>query len=135
MTKDILKVSAYLLAGSKKDLEVAEFLFKKKYYSQCLFFCHLTLEKLLKAVLIKRTKKFAPFTHDLKKLAELIGLALPQKQKDYLDEISVFNIAGRYAEEKMEFYEKYNKKDYASRYLKITVELYEKTIQSEKIYK
>lgn len=33
------------------------------------------------------------------------------------------NIAGRYADTKLKFYQKYNKKDYAQKYLKITEDL------------
>jgi len=37
--------------------------------------------------------------------------------------IFTFNIAGRYADAKFEFYKKYNKKEYAQKYLKITKDL------------
>ncbi|MGH7601969.1 MAG: HEPN domain-containing protein, partial [bacterium] len=37
------------LESAEKDWDVARNLFKLKHYAYCLFFCHLTLEKLLKA--------------------------------------------------------------------------------------
>jgi len=113
----------YWLAGSEKDFDVAKGLYKLKHYPQCLFFCHLSLEKLLKAIVSKRTKDFPPLIHDLRRLAEISKIKLDSDKKGFLDKISTFNIAGRYAEEKFEFYKKYNKKEYAEKYLKITKEL------------
>ncbi len=113
----------YWLDGSQKDFQVAQSLFKSKHYPQCLFFCHLSLEKLLKAMVVKITKDYPPFIHDLRRLAEIAGLELDAKKKEYLDTISTFNIAGRYADEKFEFYKKYNKKEYAKKYLEITNKL------------
>jgi len=39
-------------------------------------------------------------------------------------QISTFNIAGRYADEKFEFYKRYNKRESAQKYLKITQSLF-----------
>jgi len=90
----------YWTDSAKKDFQVAKSLFRLRYYPQCLFFCHLSLEKLLKAVVIKKIKDYPPYTHDLRKLAEIAGLDLNSKQKENLEIVSTFNIAGRYADEK-----------------------------------
>lgn len=111
------------LASSRKDFCVAQGLFNLKYYPQCLFFCHLSLEKLLKAAMIKITKEYPPYIHDLRRLAECAGIHLTEKQKQILDTISTFNIAGRYSDEKFQFYKRYNKRNFAQRYLRITEEL------------
>ena len=113
----------YWLNGSKKDFQVAQSLFKSKHYPQCLFFCHLSIEKFLKGIVAQVIKDYPPFTHDLKKLAKMANLDLDLKQKQFLEIISTFNIAGRYADAKMKFYKKYNKKEYAQKYLKITQDL------------
>lgn len=124
MKKELQKNIEYWLDSSKKDLEVAQSLFKSKHYPQCLFFCHLALEKLLKTITIKTIKDYPPYIHDLRKLAEIAKLKLSSDQEMRLDEISTFNIAGRYASEKFEFYKKYNKRNYAEKYLKETNKLY-----------
>lgn len=113
----------YWLNGSKEDFQVAKSLFKLGHYSHCLFFCHLSIEKLLKAIVAKETKNYPPYTHDLRKLAEIADLDLDLKQEKALEIISIFNIVGRYADTKLKFYQKYNKKDYAQKYLKTTEEL------------
>lgn len=114
------KIVKQWISGANKDLEVAESLLKSGHHPQCLFFCHLSLEKLLKALVIKETKNHPPFIHDLRRLAEIAGIKLNIEQKRILDKISTFNIAGRYADGKFEFYKKYNKKEYAQKYLLIT---------------
>lgn len=113
----------YWIAGSEKDFDIAKSLCKLKHYPQCLFFCHLSLEKLLKAIIIKTTNDFPPFIHDLRRLSEIAGIELDAERKKILDTIFTFNIAGRYAETKFEFYRIYNNKKYADKYLKITKDL------------
>jgi HEPN domain-containing protein len=113
----------YWKDGSSKDLAAAENLFEKGFYPQCLFFCHLSSEKMLKALFMKRTKKVAPFIHDLRRLAELMELDLTNQKKEVLDKIFTFNISTRYAEEKLEFYKKYNNKKIVAKYLNITKDL------------
>lgn len=124
MKINLSKTIKYWKDSSEKDYQVAKNLFSSKYYPQCLFFCHLTLEKLLKAIIIKRTKDYPPYIHDLRRLAEAGKVKLNSEQKQILDKISTFNIAGRYTNEKFEFYKEYNKKGYAEEYLKITRKLF-----------
>jgi len=117
------KTIRYWLESSKKDFKAAQSLFESKHYAQCLFFCHLSLEKMLKSLVTKTSKKHPPYTHDLQRLAEIAKIDLGVQQRKYLDKIFTFNIAGRYADAKFEFYKKYNKKEYAQNYLKITEDL------------
>lgn len=120
MNQNFQKTIEYWKKSSSKDFKVANTLFERKFYSQALFFCHLSLEKILKALFMKKIQKIPPFTHDLRKLAKLTGLDLAKERQEVLDEISIFNIAGRYAEEKLKFYKKYNNKKIAAKYLEIT---------------
>ena len=121
--QNLQKSIKYWRDGSSKDLAAAESLFKKGFYPQSLFFCHLSSEKMLKALFMKKTKKVAPFIHDLRRLAELMELDLTKERKEALDKIFTFNISARYAEEKLEFYKKYNNKKITTKYLDITKEL------------
>ncbi len=98
-------------------------LFKTKHYDACLFFCHLTIEKLLKGLVVEYTKKPAPYTHYLEELAKLIKLDLTKEQINNLKIITNFNIAGRYDDAKFAFYKKCTKK-YTEKYFKICEELY-----------
>jgi HEPN domain-containing protein len=124
MKQNFQKGIKYWKESSSKDFEAAKSLFETKLYPQSLFFCHLSLEKILKALIIKRARKFPPFIHDLRRLAEVAKIDLTGEKEKILDEISIFNILGRYPEEKFEFYRKYNKKEIATKYLKITKDLF-----------
>ena len=61
-----------------------------------LFFAHLTLEKSLKALVCKHTRDLAPKIHNLSRLAELAGLALPGGYGEILAEVNAFQMEGRY---------------------------------------
>ncbi len=51
---NVKKQIDYWLTTAKSDLETAEIIFKAgKNYHHCLFFCHLVLEKGLKALVAK----------------------------------------------------------------------------------
>jgi HEPN domain-containing protein len=74
-----------------------------------LFFGHLTLEKLLKAVFTKSEDKTPPFSHNLVYLAEKAGLVLNEEKVELLEEITDLNLEARYPDEKFSFYKKSTK--------------------------
>lgn len=113
------KIIEYWSSASKQDFETAEILFENKRYHHVLFFCHLSIEKILKAVIIKKTQGAPPLLHDLVRLAEKAEIELSAKQKNELVEISVFNIEARYDNYKFSFYKKANKR-FASKYVNKT---------------
>lgn len=119
-TKEIID---YWLKSAEEDLKTAESLFKSKRYHHCLFFCHLFIEKILKSLVVKKTKQQSPYGHNLLRLSELSGIKFSQKQLDLLDEITSFNIEARYNDFKFKFYKKATL-DYTQIYFKKTKEIY-----------
>lgn len=113
------KVIEYWATASKQDFEAVEILFKNKKYHHALFFCHLSIEKILKALIVKETRKAPPLVHDLVRLAERTGIKLSVKQRNELAEISAFNIEARYDDYKLSFYKKANKR-FTSKYVNKT---------------
>ena len=109
--------------GYKNSWETAAILYKNQRYSDCLFYCHLSLEKLLKAIYVFKHKQHSPFIHDLVILAEKSGIELTKRQLEDLEIITTFNIAGRYAEIKSQFYKSCNNKNTAKKYYNITEDL------------
>lgn len=91
--------------SAEDNLKTAIYLFDGKKYRDCLFFCHLAIEKLLKACVIK-VGKVPPYTHDLIRLAKLTGYRLNDEYLAWLEEITDFNIDSRYDDEKLAFYKK-----------------------------
>ncbi len=120
---NIQKVTNYWNKTAQHDFETAEFLFKGRKYPECLFFCHLMIEKTLKALVVGRTKTHAPYTHQLVDLAKIAKIDLTEKQIDYLTEITQFNIAARYDGYKFDFYKRCTK-NYTEKYFKISKKLY-----------
>jgi HEPN domain-containing protein len=55
----------YWMSGAEGDLESAEILIDKKRLLHGLFFCHLVIEKAMKAHVVKQTNTIAPRSHNL----------------------------------------------------------------------
>lgn len=120
---DIQKLIHYWLSSAQNDWPTAEILFKEKQYPQCLFWCHLVLEKLLKAHVVHHSKTQAPYTHNLVQLSEQTGLEFSAEQKKALSIINEFNLKGRYGDELTEFIQKCTS-DFAEKYFSITQQFY-----------
>jgi HEPN domain-containing protein len=99
----------YWSKTANDDWKVANHLYEKGDYSYALFFGHLTLEKLLKAVFTNSEDKTPPFSHNLVYLAEKAGLVLNEEKMELLEEITDFNLEARYPDEKFSFYKKSTK--------------------------
>jgi len=65
MEFDVEKTVSYWLESAEYDFDTAESLFQIEKYPYALFFGHLALEKLLKALVVKTTRQHAPYTHSL----------------------------------------------------------------------
>jgi len=68
-----------------------------------LFFAHLYLEKLLKALIVQHTGKDAPYGYGLRILSEKAGLELTEEQILFLIKITDYDTKGRYADWMFEF--------------------------------
>ena len=79
------------------DLESVDYLFEGKKYVQALFFAHLALEKILKALWVKgNVENFPPKTHNLIYLYENSNIELSEEQTDFLQTMNIYQIEGRY---------------------------------------
>jgi HEPN domain-containing protein len=105
-TFDIEKTVSYWLEGAKYDMGVANAMFRSKKYPYALFMGHLSLEKLLKAFVVKHTKAHAPFSHSLTYLVEKSGVKVPEKILIKLREFMEFHFEGRYPDANKAFYKK-----------------------------
>ncbi|MFH1029806.1 MAG: HEPN domain-containing protein [bacterium] len=123
MTKAQIKEQmSYWKISGERNWKATETLFKNKHYDACLFFCHLSIEKLLKGLVVRRTKDYAPYIHDLAELAKKAELNSTAIQLEDLKIITTFNIAGRYDEAKFSFYRKCTQ-EYTKKYQEISKKL------------
>jgi HEPN domain-containing protein len=108
-TFDVEKTISYWLEGAKYDLGVANAMFKSKKYPYALFMGHLSLEKLLKALVVRHTKNHAPFSHSLPLLADKSRVRIPEGILIKLREFMEFHFEARYPDANKAFYKKCTK--------------------------
>lgn len=84
--------------GANESLETAEILIEKRKISFGLFFCHLSVEKQLKALYIQNNQDFPPKTHKLLYLANNIRLDISDEMKVIFSKLMDFQLEGRYPE-------------------------------------
>ncbi len=93
---DINKHIVHWKTSAVEDWDIAQRLIASNNIRHGLFFLHLTVEKLLKALVCRHTNDIAPRLHNLVRLAELSGILFTQEQIDLLVEINPLHIEGRY---------------------------------------
>jgi HEPN domain-containing protein len=103
---DTQKLIDYWINSAEDDIKTVEALWESRRYHHCLFFCHLVVEKALKAHVVKATGEQALRTHNLVRLARDAGLAVPSDKETELEEINTFNVRARYQDYKLKFYKK-----------------------------
>jgi len=119
--KDLIN---YWLESAKMDYATMEKLYQMEEYPWSLFLGQLVLEKALKAIYSQNIDSNAPRIHDLSRLAIAAKIEVPQKDKDNLDVISMFNLNTRYPDAKLSFYRKCTK-EYTTKYIDIIKGLYQ----------
>jgi HEPN domain-containing protein len=95
---DITKQVAFWRDNAIEDWDVARQLVDNGRTRHGLFFAHLALEKILKAIVCKQSQDLAPRLHNLSRLAELAALTLNTRGMEVLAEMNAFQIEGRYPE-------------------------------------
>ncbi|MFH0726973.1 MAG: HEPN domain-containing protein [Pseudomonadota bacterium] len=104
MTRD--EHIVYWVEEADKDASVMQSLFENGHYTWALFVGHLVLEKLLKALYVKKVDIQVPRIHNLLKIARDCDLKLSNEKEDFLLEVTAFNIKGRYPDYKQRFHRK-----------------------------
>lgn len=94
------KIISELVLQAENDLGAAEALKAAGYYGHAMFWAHLVLEKLSKAVWIKNNKNSEyPHIHNLIKLLKEAKVDLSKDQIILFSDMNQFQSKGRYAEE------------------------------------
>jgi len=110
---------------SNSDILTAEILIEKRRFLHGLFFCHLSIEKILKAHYVKQNLNLAPKTHNLLYLLDNTKLSLNDSQMQLLGILLKYQLEGRYPENEINL----PAKEVTEDYLKQTKELLEWLIQ------
>lgn len=113
---NIEKIINHWISRSDQDFDTMINLFNSKDYHWSLFIGHLVIERLLKALVVKKTNTHAPITHDLRRLAKLSEIEFNDEYKRLLDTITTFNLNARYDDYKQDFYKKCTS-EYAAKWI------------------
>lgn len=93
---DIRKQIEYWIKGAEDDLLTAELLIREKRISHGLFFCHLVIEKAIKAHVVKTSGEIAPRSHNLIYLSEKAELVFDNETEIFLGILMKYQLQGRY---------------------------------------
>ena len=86
----------YWKSGAIDDLLSAEILIDRQRYLHGLFFCHLVIEKIIKAHIVKETKEIAPRSHNLFFLSDKANLQFSEDEGIFLGILMQYQLQGRY---------------------------------------
>jgi HEPN domain-containing protein len=122
MEKEIL----YWIEHAEYDLVTAEAMFESGRYLYVTFMCQQAIEKLLKAMIIKFKSLAPPYSHNLRRLAEIAGIddQMADDQINFLDDLTPFCVAARYPAYKVKM-AKIATREFSSYYLKQTKEMFQ----------
>ena len=99
MSVDVPQHIEYWRNGSDEDIAAARDLLKSRHTRHGLFFAHLALEKIIKAHVVKTSKKPAPKIHNLVWLISNSGLELDEDRLDFLGKFNIFQLECRYPDD------------------------------------
>ena len=100
---DAERVKEFWAEDARESLRVAWHLYEKEDYSYALFFGHLAIEKMLKAIYVRRKGEQAPYIHNLLRLAEYASLPITDDRRNWFIKVTSFNLEARYPDERRTF--------------------------------
>lgn len=89
------EVTRKWLEFARRDLKDAALQFQNKAYEDCVWHCHQTMEKLLKAIIVEKGIKFRK-THDLINLVKDAEITLPRPILEFLEDLNPYYQPIRY---------------------------------------
>jgi HEPN domain-containing protein len=122
------------LGSAGYDLQTAEHMFETGRYIYVIFMCHMTIEKMLKAISAEVTEKTPPRTHNLIYLTKLTGVHFAEDHFEFIAKLNNTSVVTRYPEDFQKLVEAYPE-DIAKAYLHQTKEIIEWLRQNEKLKK
>jgi len=99
MMSGLKKTTSNWIHSAKYDIETARHMFKTGRYIYVIFLCHLSIEKMLKAIVAQSQERHPPYTHDLYELITLARLEIPPEHRAVVAQLNELSIATRYPED------------------------------------
>ena len=95
---NVKKQINYWAETAADDLHTAEVLLNNKKVLHALFFCHLCIEKAIKANIVRCTFKTPVRSHNLLYLIGITDIKLTEEEKDFCALLMTYHLEGRYPE-------------------------------------
>ena len=95
---NIVRQIEYWRSSAISNLETAEILVASGKYIEGMFFCHLCVEKILKALVVKQTCNIPAKTHDLFHLVDISKIVITDDQIGFMQILMKYQLEGRYPE-------------------------------------
>ena len=122
------------ILSAEYDLSTAGYMIETGRYIYVIFMCHLSIEKVLKAIVAEVTDKTPPKTHNLLYLTKLVGINFPEKLFEFVSKINNVSIVTRYPEDFSKLVDVYPE-NIAKEYFEQTKEVLAWLRQNEKLMK
>jgi HEPN domain-containing protein len=94
---------------SDYDLETAVDMYKTGRTVYCIFMCHLSLEKALKGLLVKKTGEFPSKSHSLIYFIDKLELQLDDHKYEFLFMLNKISVPTRYPDDLRKLFAAYTK--------------------------
>jgi HEPN domain-containing protein len=95
---NIAKQIEYWCNMAGNDIETASILVTSGKFIEGMFYCHLCIEKIIKALVVKQLENIPPKSHDLFYLADLAKIEITEAQSDFMQILMKYQLEGRYPE-------------------------------------
>ncbi len=95
---NVAKQIDYWCNTAENDIETAAILITSNKFMEGMFFCHLSIEKILKALVVKQTENIPGRSHDLFYLIEIAKIGISEEQSDFMQILMKYQLEGRYPE-------------------------------------
>ncbi len=102
---DLKEIEKYWIESSQDTFDTAKTLLENNKFVHSMFFLHLSIEKMLKALFVNQNQSESPFGHNLQNIASKIkNINFDKNTMELFAQITTFNISGRYDDYKKNFY-------------------------------
>jgi HEPN domain-containing protein len=95
---NITRQIEYWRNTAENDIETAAILITSGKYVEGMFFCHLSIEKIIKSLVVKQTENIPVRSHDLFHLIEIAKIDITEEQSDFMQILMKYQLEGRYPE-------------------------------------
>ena len=95
---NITKQIGYRQGSAASDIETASILISSGKYIEGMFFCHLCIEKIIKALIVRQIQDVPPRSHDLFYLINIAKLDFTEPQSEFMQILMKYQLEGRYPE-------------------------------------